>query len=153
MGRKGLLGLGRHRFGSKAMAAPPEQVAECPSCGAEVALDAKECPSCGEIFSEELLEAAPEETDAKPSKLEKVLFFGGLALVLLGGPGIALGSWLHDVLRIPILGDAYDEFGWLNRLFAAAGLVVLLVGIVLLILSVRLVRPSFDYDVGAPKKA
>ena len=92
------------------MAAPPEQVAECPSCGAEVALDAKECPSCGEIFSEELLEVAPEETDAKPSKLEKVLFFGGLALVLL-------------------------------------------VGIVLLILSVRLVRPSFDYDVGAPKKA
>lgn len=130
----------------------PEQIAECPSCGAEVALDAKECPNCGEIFSEELLQAEPAE-EAKPSRMEKLLFYGGLVLILAGGPGIALGSWLHDVLRIPIIGSAYDEFGWLNRAFAAGGLVVLLVGIVLLILSLRLVRPSFDYDVGAPKKA
>ena len=135
------------------MAAPPEQVAECPSCGAEVPLDAKECPSCGEIFSEELLQATEESTEAKPSRMEKILFYAGLVLVLLGGPGIALGSWLHDVFQIPIIGQAYETFGWLNRLFAAAGLVVLLVGIVLLILSLRLVRPSFDYDVGAPKKA
>lgn len=133
--------------------ATPDQVAECPSCGAEVALDAKECPSCGEIFSEDLLGGAAEEAEAKPSRIEKVLFFGGLVLVILGGPGIALGSWLHDVLRIPVIGEAYETFGWLNRLFAAAGLVVLLVGIVFLILSVRLVRPTFEYDVGAPKKA
>jgi len=133
------------------MATPPEQAAECPSCGAAVPLDAKECASCGEIFAEELLQAPEEE--AKPSRVEKYLFFGGLILVLLGGPGIALGSWLHDVLQIPIVGEAYSVFGWLNRLFAAAGLVVLLVGIVLLILSLRLVRPAFDYDVGAPKKA
>ncbi len=129
------------------------EVAECPSCGNEVPLDAKECPNCGEIFSEDLLAAEPEATEAKPSRLEKILFYGGLALVILGGPGIALGSWLHDVLRIPIGGDAYEAFGWLNRAFAAGGLVVLLVGIVLLILSIRLVRPTFDYDVGAPKKA
>ena len=135
------------------MAAPPEQAAECPSCGAEIALDAKECPSCGEIFAEELLHTPEEEGEAKPRRIEKILFFGGLVLVLMGGPGIALGSWLHDVLRIPVVGEAYDVFGWLNRLFAAAGLVVLLVGIVLLILSLRLVRPAFDYDVGTPKKA
>jgi len=67
--------------------------------------------------------------------------------------GIALGSWLHDVLQIPVIGDAYATFGPLNRLFAALGLLVLLVGIVLLILSLRVVRPTFDYDVGSPKKA
>jgi ribosomal protein L40E len=139
--------------GMVATAAETEQVAECPSCGAEVALDAKECPKCGEIFSEELLQAAPEEDEAKPSRLEKLLFYGGVILILAGGPGLALGSWLHDVLRINIIGDAFDAFGWVNRLFAAAGLVVLLVGIVLLILSLRLVKPSFDYDVGSPKKA
>jgi len=134
--------------------ATPEQVAECPSCGAEVPIDAQECPNCGEIFSEDLLQTPEtEETPAKGSKLEKAMFFGGLLLVLAGGPGLALGSWLHDVLHIPIFGDAYSVFGSLNRLFAAVGLVVLLVGIVLLILSLRLVRPSFDYDVGAPKKA
>lgn len=132
----------------------PEQIAECPSCGSEVALDAKECPTCGEIFSEELLATEPEaEEEAKPSRIEKILFFSGLLLILAGGPGLALGSWLHDVLQIPLIGQAYDVFGPLNRLFAAVGLVILLVGIVLMILSLRLVRPSFDYDVGAPKKA
>lgn len=134
------------------MASPPE-VAECPSCGAEVPIDAKECPSCGELFAEELLEAPAEPKEEKPSRLEKLLFYGGIVLVLVGGPGLAVGSWLHDVLRIGIIGNAFDAFGWLNRLFAAAGLVVLLVGVVLLILSLRLVRPTFDYDVGAPKKA
>jgi len=133
--------------------ATPDQVAECPSCGAEVALDAKECPNCGEIFSEDLLQVTVSESEPETSRLGKVLFLGGLVLVLVGGPGLALGSWLHDVLHIPVIGDAYLTFGWLNRLFAAAGLLVLLVGIVLLILSLRVVRPSFDYDVGAPKKA
>lgn len=129
------------------------QIAECPSCGSEVALDAKECPTCGEIFAEELLEEGAAEEEAKPSRREKMIFYAGLLLVLAGGPGIALGSWLHDVLRIPIGGQAYDIFGPVNRLFAAVGLVVLLVGIVLMILSLRLVRPTFDYDVGALKKA
>ena len=133
--------------------ATPEPVAECPSCGAEVPLDAKECPNCGEIFSEELLQGTVEEREAKSSKLEKAMFYGGLLLVLAGGPGLALGSWLHDVLHIPVFGDAYTVFGPLNRLFAALGLLVLLVGIVLLILSLRIVRPTSDYDVGAPKKA
>ena len=142
----------RHRT-PMAAEATPEPVAECPSCGAEVPLDAKECPNCGEIFSEELLQGTGEEREPKSSKLEKAMFYGGLLLVLAGGPGLALGSWLHDVLRIPVFGNAYTVFGSLNRLFAALGLVVLLVGIVLLILSLRIVRPTFDYDVGAPKKA
>jgi len=135
------------------VAATTEQIAECPSCGAEVALDAKECPNCGEIFSEELLQGGTEETEEKPSRLEKLLFYAGLVLVLAGGPGIALGSWLHDVLRIPIVGDAYETFGRVNQLFAAGGLIVLLVGIVLLILSIRFAKPAFEYDIGTPKKA
>lgn len=140
-----------------APAAEPEQVAECPSCGSRVAIDAKECPQCGEIFAVELLEENVEapagEDEAKPSRLEKTLFFGGIFLVLAGGPGLALGSWLHDALQVPFVGTAYATFGWVNRLFAATGLVVLLVGIVLLIMSLRMVRPGFDYDVGVPKKA
>lgn len=98
------------------------------------------------------MEASGEET-AKPSKIEKLLFFGGLALVIAGGPGLAIGSWLHDVLRIPIGGSAFAVFGWLNRLVAALGLLVLLVGIVMLILSIRLVRPTFEYDVGSVRES
>ena len=137
-----------------AIAAEADQIAECPSCGAQVAVDAKECPRCGEIFSEELLEVEPQvEEEKKPSRIEKLLFFGGILLVLAGGPGLSLGSWLHDALQIPIGGTAYEEFGWVNRLVAGLGLVVLLVGIVLLILSLRMVRPGYDYDTGVPKKA
>ena len=74
---------------------------------------------------------------------EKLLFYMGIFLILLGGPGIALGSWLHDTLRIGI-GEyqAFDVFGPWNRLVAAVGLIVLIVGIVFLILSLRLSRPS-----------
>ncbi len=153
---------------ASAMAAPPAEVAECPSCGARVPLDAKECPNCGELFAEELLEtpaaaegakasgkagAAEEEPEAKPSRMEKLMFWAGVILVLIGGPGIALGSWLHDVLHIAFVGQAFTVFGPLNRTFALVGLVVLLAGIVVLILSLRFVRPTLDYDVGNPKKA
>lgn len=137
-----------------ATATETEQVAECPSCGSQVAIDAKECPRCGEIFAEELLtDSQAMEEEGKPSRIERILFLGGIILVLAGGPGLALGSWLHDVLQIHIIGDAFETFGWVNRLFAAAGLVVLLVGIVLLILSLRMAKPGFDYDVGVPKRA
>lgn len=128
---------------------------ECPSCGASVSADAKECPKCGEIFDAAAVEPAAEVADAKAtSRRERILFYAGVVFVLAGGPGIALGSWLHDVLKIPVIGNAYDAFGWLNRLVAAIGLVLLIVGIVLLIVSMRVSRSAFDedYDVGTPGK-
>jgi len=54
-----------------------------------------------------------------------------------------LGSWLHDVLRIPVEQyTAFDTFGAFNRLVTAVGLIVLIVGIVCLILSLRFSRPT-----------
>ncbi len=128
---------------------------ECPSCGASVSADAKECPKCGEIFdATALTPASGEERPEVSSRRERILFYAGVLLVLAGGPGIALGSWLHDLLKIPIGGQAYEAFGWINRLVAAVGLVVLIVGIVLLIVSMRVGKSAFDedYDVGTPKK-
>src|SRR5439155_1305038 len=60
---------------------------------------------------------------------EKFLFYTGIFLILLGGPGIALGSWLHDVMQIGV-GEfrAFDVFGPSNRLVTAIGLIVLIVG-------------------------
>ena len=133
------------------------EVYECPSCGATVDKDASECPKCGEIFDASALQVSESESEAEPTKAgrrERFLFYGGVLLILAGGPGIAVGSWLHDILRIPIGGNAFDVFGWLNRLVAAVGLVVLIVGIVLVILSMRLgsAGAEEDYDVGAPRK-
>jgi len=133
-------------------------VAECPTCKAVVPIDATECPECGELFEQETPSPEPENADAagkdvaaaeessEPTKTgfrEKFLFYTGIFLILLGGPGIALGSWLHDQLRISV-GEfnAFDVFGPWNRLVTAIGLIVLIVGIVFLILSLRFSRPS-----------
>src|SRR6266705_2061443 len=141
------------------MASSQGLVAECPTCKAVVPLDAPECPQCGELFETEAptggaVPSAPsasaegsadddEEIQEKTGFREKFLFYAGIFLILLGGPGIALGSWLHDELRISV-GEftAFDAFGPWNRLVTALGLIVLIVGIVCLILSLRFSRPS-----------
>src|SRR5207244_13150699 len=92
-----------------------------------------------------------EEIKEKTGFREKFLFYAGIFLILLGGPGIALGSWLHDELRISV-GEfnAFDAFGPWNRLVTAIGLIVLIVGIVCLILSLRLSCHSVaDKDLNA----
>lgn len=132
--------------------------AECPTCKAVVAIDATECPQCGELFEQEAVaqdsfEARPKsveqsdedesDDETKTGFREKFLFYAGIFLILLGGPGIALGSWLHDQLRISVAEfNAFDIFGPWNRLVTAIGLIVLIVGIVFLILSLRFSRPS-----------
>ena len=133
-----------------------ETLAECPSCHATVTLEATECPRCGEQFEPDTTEpaepvkaaeaeAAAASTKSKPGFREKLLFYAGIVLILLGGPGIALGSWLHDVLRISVMNyNAFDVFGGVNRLVMAAGLIVVIVGVVLFILSLRFSRPAED---------
>jgi len=131
------------------------EVYECPSCGASVDKEATECPKCGEIFDASALQVDAKEAPKASGRRERLLFYAGVLLVLAGGPGIAVGSWLHDFLRIPVGGSAFDAFGWLNRSVAAIGLVILIVGIVLLILSMRLgsAAAEEDYDVGIPRKS
>ncbi len=100
-------------------------------CGAAVPEGADECPKCEEPFTPEAFEKALE----KEEKGSKWLFISGVILVLIGGPGVALGSWLHDLLEIPVGGDAFTVFGWLNQLVSIVGIIILVVGIILLILS------------------
>jgi len=70
-------------------------------------------------------------------KRDRFLFYLGLVLVLVGGPGLALGTFAHDSLRVPVGGVAYDAFGWVNQSVLGVGAVVLIVGIVFLILGLR----------------
>ncbi len=109
-----------------------DEAMSCPMCGEPVPANAIECPNCEEPFS-------PEAFGAKASDKEKSskrLFWLGLILVLVGGPGIALGSWLHDVLYISIANyDNFLSFGWVNQMVSAVGIIILVIGIILLILS------------------
>jgi predicted nucleic acid-binding Zn ribbon protein len=136
------------------VARPPETAVEdslCPSCSAILPAGAKVCPECGEVLTPE----AVEIKRGLGGRMSGLLFWSGLGLVIIGGPGLALGSWLHDVLAIPIGGNAFEVFGQFNRFVSATGLIVLIVGIVLLIVSIKFTRPVIDedYDIGTPKRA
>src|SRR5229473_2257757 len=120
------------------MAQSQEVVAECPTCQASVPLDAKECPRCGEMFegfpgiddpvasqgSERERSMDEAQDGGRAGFREKLLFY-------MGTLRIGIGEY-----------QAFDVFGPWNRLVAAVGLIVLIVGIVFLILSLRLSRPS-----------
>ncbi|MCK5547585.1 MAG: zinc ribbon domain-containing protein [Thermoplasmata archaeon] len=146
-----------------------EEAAFCPSCDAEIPADAEKCPNCGaefEMEGEEEVEEAPsaeiedeeeeeaedleeeeeeelEEEEAAPVdrlanlKRDRILYYVGLALIGVGGPGLALSSWLHDLFRVPIVGETYGAFGWINVYFAIAGAIMLVVGIIFFILSLK----------------
>ena len=70
-------------------------------------------------------------------KRDRFLFYLGLVLFLVGGPGLAVGTFAHDSLRVPVGGSAYDAFGWVNQTVLGVGGVVLFIGIVFLILGLR----------------
>jgi len=107
----------------------------CPTCGETIPEGAAECPKCLEALAVEKTEE-PEVEKAPEGR--NYLFYIGLILVIMGGPGIALGSWLHDLLKIPFPAgyDNWESFGWVNRMTSAGGIIVLLVGMLLLALSI-----------------
>jgi ribosomal protein L40E len=122
---------------------PDEKTTVCPMCGTNVPEDAEECPKCEEPFTPE----AVEKKVKKEFEINKWRFWAGVILVLIGGPGIALGSYLHDVLRIRIGEyDAFDTFGWVNSLVSVVGIIILVVGIILLILSLPKVSTTEPKD-------
>ena len=61
----------------------------------------------------------------------------GIVLAALGGPGLVLGSFLHDFLRVPWVGQTYEAFGPLNVLAASIGGVLLLGGVIAIGLGLR----------------
>ena len=146
--------VGRSKKRNKNAAAESVEMGECPTCGSSIPLDASECPDCGEVFDLEEFGIAPGEAIVeKGGRREKLLFYLGGILILVGGPGVAMGSWVHDWFRIPFPGPeyhAYDVFGPVNRLVAMLGLIILIIGIVFLILSLRAstVVTDEDYEVG-----
>lgn len=80
-----------------------------------------------------------EISDIPRSRLvrDRILFYLGMVLIVVGGPVLSLGSLAHDRYSIPIIGEAYDAFGWLNTSFLMGGIMVLIIGIALVALSLR----------------
>ena len=84
-------------------------------------------------------------------KRDRFLFYIGLVLFLVGGPGLAVGTFAHDSLRVPVGGGAYEAFGWVNQTVLGVGAVILVVGLVFLILALRggVLSPSEVADLKA----
>ena len=120
-----------------------DEVTNCPMCGEPVPPDAIECPNCEEPFSPEAFKDGLDEEE----KGSKWLFWSGVILVIVGGPGVALGSWLHDWLKIPIADYTnFDSFGWANKLVSSVGIIILVIGIIVLILSLPKIRPEDEEE-------
>lgn len=89
-----------------------------------------------------MLEETPDEEKktriTKASLLrDRILFYLSLVLMTLGGLDFALGSYLHDLLRVPVIGKAYYVFGPVNVFYALVGVVLLFLGIALFVISLR----------------
>lgn len=79
---------------------------------------------------------APRVTHASLLR-DRIAFYLSMVLIVFGALYFVLGSYLHDLLEVPVIGEAYTVFGPVNILFASIGLVLLLVGVVLFGLSLR----------------
>lgn len=74
---------------------------------------------------------------AKPRAWHRVLFYTGSLLIAFGGSGLAFGSFLHDIFRVPLFGTAYDAFGNVNVSTALIGCVFLLAGLAAMAVGAR----------------
>ena len=143
-----------------------EEVAECPVCGAIIPADAKVCPECGAVFEEEEEEGGVEleeeeeteeefgeeegeygeeeenEGEVKPAKADKRMFWAGLITLLIGSQGIALGSLVHNTLKIGTHDSgwgnpSYKVYGYLDQIVGIVGIIITLIGIFLLIMYMK----------------
>jgi hypothetical protein len=88
-----------------------------------------------------VLAEEPEEektTITKASLLrDRIAFYSSLVLIVLGGLYFALGSYLHDLLHIPVVGTAFTVFGPINVFYALVGAVILFIGLALFFVSLK----------------
>lgn len=90
------------------------------------------------VAREPSLAAAPGDVEtAARLRHDRRRFYVGVVLSAIGGSGLILGSFLHDVARVPLFGQAYAVFGPLNTVVALVGLIVLLAGLVGIGLGLR----------------
>jgi len=117
------------------MAAPEEPAADELAAAEEVEAEEETLP-IEEVAFETEASVAPA-VDAARLRRDRIAFYVGTVLVAAGGPGLIFGSVLHDALRVPWVGDAFEAFGPLNVAAALIGGVVLAAGLVAMGVGLR----------------
>jgi len=105
-----------------------------------------EGPAEETVEEEAFLIEAAEAPAVDPARLrrDRAAFYVGTLLIAVGGPGLLVGSILHDAMRVPLFGDTFEAFGPLNVTAAILGAILLIGGIVAMGVGLRggIVRPD-----------
>lgn len=65
------------------------------------------------------------------------MFYAGLAMVIVGGPGLIFAAIAHDPFGVPLVGTAYGVFGPLHFPYIVAGAILVFIGLVTLRTALR----------------
>ncbi len=110
---------------------PPEISDEatdgCPICGSGgftvESGDLVSCGDCGNVYIRKEYGGAEQSWKWK--------FWVGLIFIVVGDIGVALGSYVHNVVQWSPLGNMYLGYGWMDQLVGIVGIVLFVVGLVL----------------------
>jgi len=89
--------------------------------------DLVSCTDCGNVYVMKDFEPIGQNWKWK--------FWVGLIFILVGNVGIALGSYIHNVLQWP--GDIYLGYGMVDRFIGAVGIILFILGLMLFALSFK----------------
>jgi rubredoxin len=99
----------------------------CPICGnKEFSVESGDlvsCCECGNVYVRDEFEP--------PSQNWKWKFWIGLVFILVGNVGVALGSYVHNVVRWSPLGNMYLGYGWIDQFVGVIGIVLFILGLIL----------------------
>ena len=105
----------------------------CPICGSGrftvESGDLVSCGDCGNVYIRKEYGGAEQSWKWK--------FWVGLTFIIVGDIGIALGSYVHNVVQWSPLGNMYLGYGWMDQLVGIVGIVLFVVGLVLFALSFK----------------
>ena len=109
----------------------PEKIDEaidgCPICGSKNFIvesgDLVSCADCGNVYIRKEYGGAEQSWKWK--------FWVGLVFIVVGDIGVALGSYVHNVMGWSPLGNMYLGYGWMDQLVGIIGIVLFVLGLVL----------------------
>lgn len=113
------------------MCSPPVQQEDasdgCPICSSAnftvESGDLVSCADCGNVYIRKEYGGAEESWKWK--------FWVGLIFIIIGDLGVALGSYVHNVVGWSPLGSMYLGYGWIDQSVGIIGIILFILGLIL----------------------
>ncbi len=99
----------------------------CPICGSKMfsveSGDLVSCGDCGNVYIRKEYAGIEQSWKWK--------FWVGLVFIIIGDIGVALGSYVHNVIGWSPLGNLYLGYGWIDQMVGILGIVLFTIGLLL----------------------